>query len=250
MSRSFTAEIVENGPVAVDTNLIKLLPVGPVPVPEPGQFYMLQAGGTHDPLLKRPFCIFDVESGRISFLVKIRGRGTKILGSLASGTRIEGIGPLGAPYPPVDKNPLVVIGGMGVASLLPLIKKSDKGVDVIYGARNKDELLFAAEIESIADTLRITTDDGSEGRKGTVIDAMRESALSEETVVYSCGPEKMLEKVAEVCIERGIECYISLERNMACGLGSCLGCVVGTVSGYQRVCREGPVFSAKDVVWK
>ncbi len=218
--------------------------------PEPGQFYMLQTGQFYDPLLKRPFSIFDADLNELSFLVRETGRGTAILSHKSAGNIIDVIGPLGMSYPICQKQPVIIAGGMGIASLFSLIKRFSERAKVIYGAGTAQDIVYRDEIESTAGDLIISTDDGSAGRKGNVMDFINEFMNGEEDVtVYTCGPGVMLKKVAEFCIRKGIECYVSLEQNMACGLGSCLGCVVRTKNGYQRVCKEGPVFSASDIIW-
>jgi dihydroorotate dehydrogenase electron transfer subunit len=220
-------------------------------LPEPGQFFMVQTGPSRDPLLKRPFCVFDADSQEIAFLIRVRGRGTALISRLAPGSIIEVLGPLGTPYPFSDKRPLVAVGGIGIASVFPLIKRLSGRVTVLYGARTSRELLFADEIRKYARELHVTTDDGSAGRKGCVTDYFPEFIREEsDAVVFSCGPGGMLEIISEQCRGRNIECYLSLEENMACGIGSCQGCAVKTREGYKRVCKEGPVFSAHDIVWE
>lgn len=219
--------------------------------PQPGQFYMVQVDQNYDPLLKRPFCIFNSESQEISFLVRTVGRGTSILNNKLPGNIVGVIGPLGRPYPIIDKRPLIVAGGMGIASLYSLIKRFSHTARIIYGVESRNSLVFVNEIRSLIRDALFVTDDGSFGEQGNVMDFIgRFADPPHNTVVYSCGPEIMLKKVSEYCKHNSIECYISLEQDMACGIGSCLGCVVKTVHGYQRVCKEGPVFNAKEILWE
>lgn len=251
MSRSFQAEIVENRALVNDLHILKVRPLVPVMYAEPGQFYMVQTGLSLDPLLKRPFCVFDMNSDEIDFLIRIRGRGTRLLAGMGKGDVLSLVGPLGRPYPASEKDPLIVVGGIGIASLFPLIKRLSHRAIVLYGARTKAELVFEDKIRVSAKDVCIATDDGSAGRKSTVVDCLPEYLDRLRTpAVYSCGPRPMLKRVAELCLSRAIECYISLEENMACGIGSCLGCTIKTQDGYRRVCTEGPVFSAQDVVWE
>lgn len=251
MSRSFQAEIVENRALLNDLHILKVRPLVPVMYAEPGQFYMVQAGLSLDPLLKRPFCVFDMNSDEIEFLIRIRGRGTQFLAGMGKGNILSLVGPLGRPYPVSEKDPLIVVGGIGIASLFPLIKRLSHRVSVLYGARTKAELVGEDRIRACAKDVCIATDDGSAGRKGTVVDCMPAYLDRLRTpVVYSCGPRAMLKSVAELCLSRSVECYISLEENMACGIGSCLGCTIRTRDGYKRVCTEGPVFPARDLVWE
>lgn len=251
MSRSFLAEITENKYLTPDILLFRVRSHEHSTHPEPGQFYMIETGRGFDPLLKRPFCLFDTEADEIAFLIRIKGKGTQMLSKRGLGEKINVVGPLGQKYPLTDKVPLVVIGGIGVASLYPLIKSFSGKAHVLYGARNKAELIYANRIDIISQRMEIVTDDGSIGSRGFVTDKLEdELGVSRDVTVYSCGPEIMLKKVVDVCIRKNVECFISLERNMACGIGSCMGCTVKTVNGYKRVCAEGPVFSAKDIQWE
>ena len=251
MSRAFKAEIIDNREVAENIHLIILSPIGAAMNPEPGQFYMIQPDGSFDPLLKRPFSVFNFDPEKLSFLVRKRGKGSRLLAGKGSGSTLELIGPLGTPYPLTEKRPLIVAGGMGVASVYLLVRRLGDRADVIYGARTGNELVFAEEIEAMAGGTVLMTDDGSAGEGGTVMNALKRSgAGAGDTTVYACGPEPMIRNVARFCLEREIECYVSLEQNMACGIGSCLGCVVKTRHGYLRVCREGPVFDAGDLLWE
>ncbi|MEE9523445.1 MAG: dihydroorotate dehydrogenase electron transfer subunit [Thermodesulfovibrionales bacterium] len=251
MSKSFKAEIIENREVARNIHLIKILSLSPLMNPEPGQFYMLGVAQNYDPLLKRPFCVFDSESQEILFLIKSVGKGTSMLNLKLAGSKIDVIGPLGRPYPVVDKSLLIVAGGMGIASVFSLIKRLSGKAKLLYGAGSMDQLVLVDEIKTLIPDAVVVTDDGSAGKRGTVIDHLDEIIQSMGDVsVYSCGPEIMLKKISEYCNKKDMECYISLEQNMACGIGSCLGCVVKTKHGYQRVCKEGAVFSAKEIIWE
>jgi dihydroorotate dehydrogenase electron transfer subunit len=251
LSKSFKAEITENREVARNIHLIKMLSLSPVMNPEPGQFYMLGIAQNYDPFLKRPFCMFDSESQEISFLVRSVGKATSMLNLKLTGSMIDIIGPLGMPYPLVDKNPLIVAGGMGIASVFSLVKRWSGKAKLLYGAGSKDQLVMVDEIKTFIPDAIVVTDDGTAGKKGTVIDHLDEIIKSlGEVSVYSCGPDVMLKNISEYCNKKGMECYVSLEQNMACGIGSCLGCVVKTIDGYKRVCKEGPVFSAKEIIWE
>lgn len=218
--------------------------------PEPGQFYMVQPARSTDPLLKRPFCVFDAENEEISFLMRIRGKGTRILSETRVGEALKIVGPLGTPYPVSEKEPLIVAGGIGIASLYPLIRRLAKRSSVIYGARSSDELVFKDKISQHAGILYVATDDGSEGFRGTAVDLFNEVAQAKSSlIVYACGPREMLRQVSVISARFGFGCFVSLEENMACGIGSCMGCAVKAKDGYRRVCKEGPVFSAEDIEW-
>jgi len=269
LSRYFTAEIADNRPLNNEYNLLTFSPLAPAQEPEPGQFYMISTFGksgaqssyedTHDPLLKRPFSLFRKTTKGLQILFRIRGRGTAMMRELKKGSRIEVLGPLGNSYPspPRNKTPLIIAGGIGIASLFYFaerLSRAKKKAYISYGVRSEKELFMVEELKRFAKELSISTDDGSCGERGCVTDIAGNllshiPALSTNCVMYACGPRKMLEAVSGMAKQRGIEAYLSMEEVMACGVGACLGCVVGTVNGYKRVCKEGPVFNGQEIVW-
>lgn len=261
MSKYIRAKITENTPINKDHNLLVLSPDNIQQHPLPGQFYMIGTDFSYDPLLKRPFSIFreasSAEGGELQFLYRIKGKGTERMKEMKKGDTVNLLGPLGNGYPMPGKNltPVLVAGGIGIASLFPLAEKLSGNVHLFYGARTKNELLMLNELKGLVKKeLIISADDGSEGTKGTVVDALdnfftRHASRITHHVLYACGPSPMLEAVSKFAAEKGIKCYISMEENMACGVGACLGCTVKTKKGYKRVCKEGPVFSAEEIVW-
>lgn len=169
---------------------------------------------------------------------------------------INVLGPFGNKYPEPesDKIPLLIAGGIGMASLFSLAEALSKKAYILYGARNKDELLMLDELKGLTDELIISTDDGSIGKKGMISDVLNEflihhSSLITHYLLYACGPKPMLEAVSRIAREKGLKGYMSVEENMACGVGACLGCTVKTIDGYKRVCKEGPVFPIEEIVW-
>ncbi|MDI6743852.1 MAG: dihydroorotate dehydrogenase electron transfer subunit [Thermodesulfovibrionales bacterium] len=268
MSKYIRAKITENTPVNKDHTLLGCesyrLVLSPDDIPQrslPGQFYMIGTDSSYDPLLKRPFSIFretsSAEGGELQFLYRIKGKGTKLLKEMRKGETVNVLGPLGNGYPMPDKNltPVLIAGGIGIASLFPLAEKLSGNIHFLYGARTKNELLMLNELKGLVKKeLIISTDDGSEGEKGTVVDVLNRfltlnPQLSTLNLLYSCGPSPMLEAVSKFAAEKGIKCYISMEESMACGVGACLGCTVKTKKGYKRVCKEGPVFPSEEIVW-
>lgn len=261
MSKYIRAKITENTPINKDHNLLVLSPDNIQQHPLPGQFYMIGTDFSYDPLLKRPFSIFretsSAEGGELQFLYRIKGKGTKRLKEMKKGETVNLLGPLGNGYPMPGKNltPILIAGGIGIASLFPLAEKLSGNIHLFYGARTKNELLMLNELKGLVKKeLLISADDGSEGTKGTVVDVLnnfftRHSSLVTCHLLYACGPSPMLEAVSKFAAEKGIKGYISMEENMACGVGACLGCTVKTKKGYKRVCKEGPVFSAEEIVW-
>ncbi|MEW6213842.1 MAG: dihydroorotate dehydrogenase electron transfer subunit [Nitrospirota bacterium] len=265
MSRYFRAKIINNLSLNSKNSLLTIAPLEPVINPEPGQFYMIEVCNSYDPLLKRPFSFFRKTSEGIRFLYEVRGKGTMMMKGLRDGTVLNVLGPLGKGYPEPesDKTPLLIAGGIGIASIFPLAEALAKKAYVLYGARDKDGLLMLDELKGLTDELIISTDDGSMGEKGTVVDVLNDflvhlspiTQANPESIrgcgysIYACGPKPMLEAVSRIAFKKGLKGYISAEEHMACGVGACLGCAVRTINGYKMVCKEGPVFSIEEIVW-
>jgi len=256
LSRYFRSTVIENISLNANHNLLTLsLPDGTAE-PLPGQFYMIEVNRGSDPLLKRAFSLFRRTAEGLQVMYRIKGRGTALLSKMKRDDSLDVLGPLGSPYPVPSREqlPLVVAGGIGIASVFSFLLALQGKAVLFYGARSKDEIFMLDEIKKMCSEVFISTDDGSLGTKGTIIDVLDDyldSSLAEGNryVVYACGPHPMLKAVSAVTASKGIEAYISMEEHMACGLGACLGCVVKTTGGYQRVCKEGPVFSAEEIVW-
>lgn len=258
MSRYFRAEIADNRKLNSDYSLLTFVPFRKSAEPKPGQFFMIGMEGDYDPLLKRPFSLFRRTPKGFQILYRIRGRGTSLMRNLGRGSVIHVLGPLGNSYPapPKDRTPVIVAGGIGIASVFSLAERlaaAKNKAHIYYGARGASDLLMVSALKKVAKRLSLTTDDGSCGDRGCITDifSVFSSGVSMErnAVIYACGPRKMLETVAGIAEDKGIEAYVSIEENMACGIGACLGCVVKTVKGHKRVCKEGPVFNAKEIVW-
>ena len=230
-------------------------PLAEISTPEAGQFFMLQAGKTYDPLLKRPFSLFRYQNGILQFLYRIRGKGTVCMADVKAGEALQILGPLGNAYPGPTGDFIAVSGGIGIASVFSLLERYPKKAYLFYGARNCDELLMLDEAKALAKEVCITTDDGTLYNKGLITGPLKEHLESavftkKPLPIYTCGPTPMLKEIARIVKGRGLTCYASLEEVMACGVGACLGCVTGTISGYKRVCKEGPVFNIEDIVWQ
>jgi dihydroorotate dehydrogenase electron transfer subunit len=227
----------------------------------PGQFAMLSIEGSRDVLLPRPFSIHKFarqgSASHLDFLFKVAGKGTAFLAELSIGSSIRVLAPLGNgfPDPPSGYKTLIIAGGMGIAPLFPLIlrlKAVSSAVSVLYGAKSRDDLVCLPQLLDMRDiTIKITTEDGTEGEAGFVIKLLdrEEVETRVKTAIYTCGPEPMLKKVAGFAAERKMPCWVSLERRMACGVGACLGCVAKTKEGYKCTCKEGPIFASQDITW-
>ncbi|MBI5675470.1 MAG: dihydroorotate dehydrogenase electron transfer subunit [Nitrospirae bacterium] len=238
--------------------LLTAHPLNTMPSPDPGQFFMLSVDSRLDPLLKRPFSLHRLVLGDLQFLYRVVGKATNILKDKKAGDIMELIGPLGNGFPVneiEEKKPVLIAGGMGIAPLVALAEKFTERQPVFfYGARNAEEILCLNELESIGITPVISTDDGTSGRKGFVTDIVEEflyhhPSSSFDYALYSCGPKPMLETLSGIAMKYKIKAYMALEESMACGIGACLGCVIKTVDGYKRVCKEGPVFLSEEIIW-
>jgi dihydroorotate dehydrogenase electron transfer subunit len=273
LDRYFKARIKNNLSLNSKNSLLTIEPLEPSVKPAPGQFYMIQSGSSHDPLLKRPFSFFRKTQEGIQFLYRIKGKGTLSMRELKQDEVIDIIGPLGKGYPNPQEGytPLLIAGGIGIASLFSLSEEFSKNAYMIYGSRNKDELIMINELEKIGTNLIICTDDCSVGQEGMVDNILNkflsDTSLSAKFLIYCCGPKPMLEAISKIAIHNGIKGYVSLEENMACGFGACLGCAVKIKSQkskarnesskrykpeftYKRVCKEGPVFPIEEIVWE
>jgi dihydroorotate dehydrogenase electron transfer subunit len=245
--------------------LISAAPIAQVA--RPGQFIHLLCEDATDPLLRRPFSLHRFSRQNLQILYKIIGFGTNLLAKKQKGDKIDILGPLGngfnierpkgVPSASGGKSKgILIAGGMGVAPLLALAERlaQDNDILVLIGARTSLELLCAKEFRRLGVRLKLATDNGSLGHKGPVTDLLNK-LLSQSTIdyklstIYACGPNPMLKAVAVIAKRHKITAYGSLEERMACGMGACLGCAVKTRTGYQRVCKDGPVFNLDEIEW-
>jgi len=233
------------------------------PTISPGQFVMVRVTDGLDPLLRRPFGIYNILGPKgksrgtgIELLYKVVGKGTKILSTRKPGDDIDVMGPLGDgfPYPSGFKKVIMVAGGMGIVPLY-LLAKELQGAAFLFGARVKEETVFIKDFRKFMRNVKVATEDGSYGRKGLVTGLLEEE-ISPGSVVYACGPIGMLKQASLIARRSGVKCFVSLERSMACGIGVCLGCAVksrphkGSENGaYKMVCSDGPVFDSADIDW-
>ncbi|MDH3975736.1 MAG: dihydroorotate dehydrogenase electron transfer subunit [Deltaproteobacteria bacterium] len=232
----------------------------------PGQFVMVKVSDGMAPILRRPFGIYTIDEEKDSFaiLYRVVGEGTRLLSEMAAGVKVDVLGPLGKgfSFDISGERPLLVAGGVGVPPLFNfargLVEKEIMPL-VLIGGRSKSDLLSVDEFEKLGIMVKTATEDGSEGHKGYVTDIMEAFIAGGviPTTVYSCGPELMLKRVGEIAMAKGLPCELSLEAMMACGFGVCLGCVIKTCTvenvedhDYGRVCTEGPVFDAREIIWE
>ncbi|MHC4178131.1 MAG: dihydroorotate dehydrogenase electron transfer subunit [Planctomycetota bacterium] len=242
----------------------------------PGQFVMMRLAGLNDPLLGRALALYDVVPGPggeptgLDIVYLVVGKMTRRLATMQPGAPIEVWGPLGNGFPPVETEHLVMVaGGIGQTPFLSLAREylglhaygdparqvpPARKVTLCYGARNCEYLAGVDDFQRAGVEVRLSTDDGTAGHHGLVTDliapAVEESSLG--CRIVCCGPEPMMEATAKVARELGLQCQVSLETPMACGIGICFSCVakIRDASGgwdYRRTCVEGPVFEAEDV---
>ncbi len=242
MSKFTEAKIISNEPLTGDIYLISIAVSTSSQKPKPGQFYILKLNQRFDPLLGRPFSIFDYEDNTVKFLYRVKGRGTTILSQTEKGEKVFLTGPLGRNYPVPSGDFVVIAGGIGIASVYYLIKQFPKRAYLFYGVRNKEEVLFHESLLQLAKEVCISTECGSLGYQGVVTEVFKEHGLKLNLPVYACGPMIMIKELKKILKDKSIPCYVAVEERMACGIGACLGCVIETEEGLKRVCTDGPVF--------
>lgn len=251
MHRLFQAEIVSNTRLTAQYHLIAFMPMAEIITPSAGQFFMLQVSDGLDPLLKRPFSLFSKKEGQLHFLIRLVGKGTQRLSLSKPGQTLQVIGPLGQPYPVPEGEFIAVAGGSGIASLHCLLEEHPMKAHLLYGAKNSNELILKDSLPKLTKSLCLCTDDGSEGMKATAFEAMLIKYNATSTMpIYACGPKGMLKAISEWSKDKAVTCYLSMEEAMACGIGACLSCVVKTRQGLKAVCKDGPVFEAKQIEWQ
>jgi dihydroorotate dehydrogenase electron transfer subunit len=220
----------------------------------PGQFTMVRgAEWGESPLLPRPMSY--LTAGHTpSILIKVIGEGTLRMGRAEPGEPFTLLGPLGQPWraPSPGRRTVLVAGGVGVAPLLFLARALAAAGEpkpvAVYGGRSARDLPLDDELSELSE-LHTTTEDGSRGTRGRVTDVLGE-LLGPDREVFTCGPDRMMAKVAELCAARDVPCEASLETPMACGYGVCLGCPVPTADGaYLYACTQGPCVDARRVDW-
>lgn len=257
---------------------------------QPGQFIHLKVPRLENAVLRRPFSVFKADDAGLSILYATVGMGTEALHSVQPGERVDLLGPLGAGFPPLrsasvagqsprdEVIPVLVAGGYGNAALYLQAKTLPvKGV-AFFGGRTAEDILCIDEFEALGWDVRVATEDGSLGTKGRVTAALdpwleepeaesggprledrgQRSEISQtkrfQTLeFFACGPNAMLKAVGDRAVDRGLTAWLSMDRNMACGVGACLTCVIKrkTETGWEwaRCCKDGPVFNASEILW-
>jgi len=263
------------------------------PLIQPGQFAHVRVLPIKDALLRRPFSIFQVSGDTFSILYKTVGKGTEVLSRMQAGEELSVIAPLGHGFTVPKRGgetPLLVAGGYGMAAMYLLAQRSPQKGIVFVGGRRRVDILCEKEFQALGWDVRVTTEDGSHGKKGLVTDlllvelrrnatqlknyhparssrgneaqtkksklnlSLLTSAATRKLKIYACGPTGMLKAVGQIADEFKVPAELSMDEHMCCGVGVCLTCVIPVKTGdsweYQRTCTEGPVFDAREIVWE
>ena len=265
-----SAEVIANTPLSSDYNVLALAAPAIASSAQPGQFVMVKAGRGFDPLLRRPFSVFEVlrdTRGRalgISLLNKRIGPSTGLVYDARPGDIVDCLGPLGRPFvvvePPTEA--FMVAGGVGLAPFAALaeqLRAREVRTTLFYGARKAAELFYLEFFRNLGVSLEITTEDGSFGERGRVTAPLERRLAAfdpdREVIVYACGPEGMLSATAQVAMKYERPSEVSVERIMGCGMGGCYSCVVPMKTdegGFHHVrsCLAGPVLRGDRIVWE
>ena len=228
---------------------------------QPGQFVHLRIPRLENCVLRRPFSVFEAASGRIGILYKAVGRGTRALTSVPAGEKASLLGPLGRGFPVATEGttPVFVAGGYGVAPLSFLASRMSARGHLFVGGRTSADILTVSRFEELGWEVSVATEDGSMGARGLVTVALDAWLGGPGTGVtpefFACGPDGLLHAVGDRAIAHDCRGWLSLDKHMGCGAGACLACVqkVNTPDGsvkQVRVCKEGPVFEARELVWE
>ena len=209
-----------------------------------GQFVNIQLEGL---FLRRPISVCDYDEKTLTIIYKVVGKGTEAMSAMAPGAKLDILTGLGNGYDLsyAGENPVLLGGGVGVPPMYNLAKKlvaMGKKVSVILGFNTQSEIFYENEFMALGCDVTVTTVDGSYGVKGFVTDALPENY----TYFYTCGPEPMLKAVYKATTTSG---QMSFEERMGCGFGACMGCSCKTLTGYKRICKEGPVMMKEEILW-
>lgn len=261
MKKQILAELIEKEEIIKDIYKFSVKCEEIVKESKPGHFIEVRVSDQTEPFLRRPISIYsiDKEKGILEFIFQVKGKGTDILAKKEIGQKIDIIGPLGYGTFKIDKfNKIAIIGGgIGIFPLYELakeIKNQNKLAKGYLGFRSKELVMLEKEFQQVTEELKIATDDGTYANKGYAIDYLIKDMEKEKyDLICACGPIPMLRAVQKYANENKIDCQISLEEKMGCGLGACLGCAVKKADSpkeapeYYHVCKGGPVFSSKEV---
>ena len=237
-------EIVSN--TALTENVYKMVMRGETcAITAPGQFVNIKLDGLY---LRRPISVCDVQGDELTIIYKVVGKGTKQMSQMRDG-KLDVLTGLGNGYDLTlsGNRPVLLGGGVGVPPMYLLAKRliaEGKKVSVILGFNTKNEVFYEEQFKALGCDVTVTTVDGSYGVKGFVTDALKEI---DYTYFYTCGPEPMLKAIYKASVTSG---QMSFEKRMGCGFGACMGCSCKTITGYKRICKEGPVMKKEEILWE
>ena len=237
-------EIVENNPLT-DCVYKMVLKGDTSAITAPGQFVNILLDGLY---LRRPISVCDVNGDLLTIIYKVVGKGTAQMAAMKTGTLdvLTGLGN-GYDLSVSGDRPVLLGGGVGVPPMYMLCRKlieQGKSVRVILGFNTRNEVFYEEEFKKLGAEVTVTTVDGSYGVQGFVTDALKSM---EYTYFYTCGPEPMLKAVYKTSVTSG---QMSFEKRMGCGFGACMGCSCKTITGYKRICKEGPVMQKEEILWE
>ncbi len=272
-ARSFLSEVVSVVPCGADAVLLTIRPAERLQPVRASRFFMLRREDGLSPAIPRPFSIYRQHGDSIEFLIKVMGRGTSALAQCTPGMKLRTLGPLGNGWPTLSGGgaPWVMLaGGVGSAPFYMAIEQALAGMDCappaqrsdlvyLFGAAHKGFLYDVDAFERLGVRVHTATIDGSQGFQGNVLQLLgqlqRDGQLPERVRLLACGPERMLEAVAQFADERHLDCWLSLETLMGCGVGICNGCPIPTNPtgprgswGNVKCCVEGPVFKSTEIL--
>ena len=233
--------------VALTSNVYKMLLQGDTSdVTNCGQFVNVKLDGL---FLRRPISVCDCEGDILTLIYKVVGAGTEQMAKMGVGETLDVLTGLGNGYDTSVSGdaPMLLGGGVGVPPMYMLCKKlikEGKKVSVVLGFNTKDEIFYENEFRALGAEVAVTTVDGSYGTKGFVTDVMKDADYS---YFYTCGPEPMLKAIHKTSTTSG---QFSFEERMGCGFGACMGCSCKTITGYKRICKEGPVLEKEEILWE
>ena len=233
--------------VALTSNVYKMLLQGDTSdVTNCGQFVNVKLDGL---FLRRPISVCDCEGDILTLIYKVVGAGTEQMAKMGVGETLDVLTGLGNGYDTSVSGdaPMLLGGGVGVPPMYMLCKKlikEGKKVSVVLGFNTKDEIFYENEFRALGAEVAVTTVDGSYGTKGFVTDVMKDADYS---YFYTCGPEPMLKAIYKTSTTSG---QFSFEERMGCGFGACMGCSCKTITGYKRICKEGPVLEKEEILWE
>ena len=215
-------------------------------VTAPGQFVNIKLDGLY---LRRPISVCDLDGDKLTIVYKAVGKGTEQMSRMQPGEKLDVLTGLGNGYDLSlsGKKPVLLGGGVGVPPMYLLAKRllaEGKKVTVILGFNTANEIFYEEEFKKLGAEVVVTTVDGSYGIKGFVTDALKDVEYS---YFYTCGPEPMLKAVYKASVTSG---QMSFEKRMGCGFGACMGCSCKTITGYKRICKEGPVMKKEEILWE